>query len=298
MKFYLASIDWNKYRDRMVKLQLIQRSTWNNQHQIVNVLCSEIGEIDIADIRKSQIELYIGKRLHTCAPVTVAGEINVLRQILNWCVDEQHLAVRPRLPSVSVPNVEMDLPPDEAYTFVLKNIPDQHAASLEFMLLTGLSPHELERIQHRDYRIRMADDAVECPLEVQIGMRADFQTKTPARKRTIMLNKRASTILLQMTLGMPDTGLAFPSRESTEKAIQRMRKRHPDAPAGVERITPKMMRQWFASKISGDVAENVLQALLGHAPGSSVTRRHYVRSNEAQRVDAVSNLSISAKDPI
>ena len=113
-----------------------------------------------------------------------------------------------------------------------------------------------------------------------------------------MLNKRASTILLQMTLGMPDTGLAFPSRESTEKAIQRMRKRHPDAPAGVERITPKMMRQWFASKISGDVAENVLQALLGHAPGSSVTRRHYVRSNEAQRVDAVSNLSISAKDPI
>ena len=276
----------------MVELKLIQRSTWTNQFCITHVLEQSIGQTDIEDIRKSDIELYIGSRLQTCAPVTVAGEVNVLRQILNWCVDEQLLTARPRIPSVNVPNVERDLPSDEAYTFVLKNVADKHADALEFMLLTGLSPHELERIEHRDYRIRTAEDCDDCPLELQIGMRADFHTKTPARKRTAVLNRRASTILLQQTLGIADTAKPFPSRESTEKAIQRMRRRFPDAPAGVERITPKMMRQWFASKISGDVAENVLQALLGHAPGSSVTRRHYVRSNETQRVGAVTGLKL------
>jgi hypothetical protein len=38
--------------------------------------------------------------------VTVRAELNVLRQILNWCVDEQLLGARPRLPTVQVPNVE------------------------------------------------------------------------------------------------------------------------------------------------------------------------------------------------
>jgi integrase len=107
-----------------------------------------------------------------------------------------------------------------------------------------------------------------------------------------MLNRRASAIILMSSLGTHSTFNPFPSRDSTEKAIQRMKQRFPDAPADVERITPKMMRQWFASKICGDVAENVLQALLGHAPGSKVTRMHYVRSNEAQRVDAVSALKM------
>lgn len=292
MKFADASFSWIEYRQRMVELELIKHSTWNNQCQITGSLITKLGKIPVADIRKSHIELYIGKRLKTLEPVSVAGEIAVLRQILNWCVDEQHLAVRPRLPSVKVPNVEMDLPPDDAYTFVLCNVPDNHAYSLEFMLLTGLSPHEIERIQHKDLKIRTGDDAADCPMEVQIGMRDDFHTKTPARRRTIVLNRRASDIILSCTLGTEDNSHPFPSRDSTEKAIQRMRRKHPEAPAGVERITPKMMRQWFASKISVDVAENVLQALLGHAPGSSVTRRHYVRSNETQRVGAVSGLKI------
>lgn len=292
MKFADAGMSWLEYRQRMVELELIKRSTWNNQCQITGALIKGIGSVQLADIRKSHIELYIGQRLKTLGPVTVAGEINVLRQILNWCVDEQHLTVRPRLPTVSVPNVELELPPDEAYIFVLNNVSDKHSLSLEFMLLTGLSPHEIERIEHRDVKIRTGDDAEDCPLEVQIGMREGFQTKTPARRRTILLNRRASTIILEQTLGTDDTCKPFPSRDSTEKAIQRMRIKFPDAPAGVDRITPKMMRQWFASKISGDVAENVLQALLGHAPGSSVTRRHYVRSNETQRVEAVTGLKI------
>lgn len=292
MKFEEATGLWLQYRNQMQKLDLIRRSTCNNQANIAATLVGTLGAMDLVDIRKSHVELYIGERMKTCEPVTVAGEIAVLRQILNWCVDEQHLANRPRLPTVQVPNVELDLPSDEAYVFVLSNVSDQHAYSLEFMLLTGLSPHEVERIEHRDFLYRTAEDANVCPLELQIGMRDDFKTKTPARRRSVILNRRASNILWQCTSGTKPTHKPFPSRDATEKAIQRMRLRHPSAPAGVERITPKMMRQWFASKISIEVAENVLQALLGHAPGSSVTRRHYVRSSEVQRANAVSGLEL------
>lgn len=292
MKFEDAALQWQQYRLRMVQLELVQGSTFRNQAYIVGQLTNRLAEHDIADLRKSHIELYIGQRLKTNQPVTVAGEVNVLRQILNWCVDEQLLDARPRLPSVSVPNVEKQLPSDEAYTFVLTNVAAAHSSSLEFMLLTGLSPHELERIEKRDLHVRIGPDAAQCPYEVHIGFRDDFNVKTPARKRVVILNKTASQIILIRSLGTHDTFRPFPTRDSTEKAIQRMRKLHPDAPAGVERITPKMMRQWFASKISGDVAENVLQALLGHAPGSKVTRMHYVRSNEAQRAEAVSDLKM------
>lgn len=292
MKFIEAAGQWADYRRRMVQLELVQGSTFRNQSYIAMQLMNQLAEHDLRDIRKSHIELYIGERLKTCQPVTVAGEVNVLRQILNWCVDEQLLETRPRLPSVSVPNVERQLPPDEAYTFVLKNVAPAHSSSLEFMLLTGLSPHEVERIEKRDLHIRTGPDAEQCPYEVHIGFRDDFNVKTPARKRVVILNKTASQIILIRSLGTVPTHKPFPTRDSTEKAIQRMRQQLHGVPAGVERITPKMMRQWFASKISGDVAENVLQALLGHAPGSKVTRMHYVRSNEAQRADAVSALKM------
>ena len=298
MNLTSAICDWNAYRYKLTKLGLTRDTTYDNQASISLHLADHFGPIDLADLRKSHIELYIGERMKTCQPVTIRGELNVLRQILNWCVDEQMLDQRPRFPTLAVPNVEQALPSDAAYAWVLTNLPQQHADALEFMLLTGLAPHELERLQPRDHA-QWIEMPIIIPVDweiingmsaaIHIGHRPDFAVKQPSRRRTVPLNERAQLLWSTASFGKLPNAQVFPNNEATTKAIRRL---HFDGQtvSGAERITPKMMRKWFASKLAGDVAEHVLQALLGHAPGSKITRQHYVRSNDAERVGAVGGL--------
>lgn len=284
---------WTGHRQRMVQLDLLAASTFANHAAITGCLLTAFSEMDIAEIRKSDIELYVGKRLKTCKPITVNGELNVLRQILNWAVDEGHLAARPRFPTVKVPNTEPPLPDDEAFVWFLKNLPQHHADALEFMLLTGLAPHELERIRKSDIEPTgdMRDGAATCAI--YIGYRVDFAIKQPSRKRVIPLNKVATNIWERNAL-MNVTGRSmFPPSGTIEKAMRRLVQSHPNAPESADGLTPKMMRKWFASKIATECSEAVLQRLLGHAPGSKITRKHYVRTTDRQLGEAVGGIIIT-----
>lgn len=284
---------WLSYRSKMAELSLVATSTLANQTAIVAVLAKGLGDNELDQLRKSHIDLWMGARLRTCSPVTVRGELNVLRQVLNWCVDEGHLLVKPRLPTLSVPNVEADLPSDEAFLWVLANVPEQHSRALEFMMLTGLSPHELERIQKRDAGIGFFAGAV--GTGINIGKRPDFAVKQESRRRTVPLNGRAEVLWFAGAAGKADGHAIFPTVAAMQKAIRRAVDApadRPDIPVGLASITPKLMRKWFASKMAGETPEHVLQRLMGHAPGSPITRRHYVRSNEGQGRDAVADLKL------
>ena len=289
--------EWRTYRSRMVNLNLVAESTYDNQAQIVLQLQRAFGDRPLDQLRKSHIELWMGERLLTCAPVTVRGEMNVLRQVLNGCVDEGHRMAKPRFPTLSVANVEADLPSDEAFLWVLANVPEQHSHALEFMMLTGLSPHELERIEKRDAGLFGVGDAI--GTGINIGKRPDFRVKQESRRRTIPLNGRAEALWFVASAGLPDHDQVFPTVAAMQKAIRRA----VDAPATLEDLkagppvghaqeTPKLMRKWFASKVASQQPEHILQRLMGHAPGSPITRRHYVRSSEGQGRDAVASVTI------
>lgn len=285
-----ACAEWRSYREQMVRLRLVAQSTYDNQSAIVMQLQRALGDHQLEGLRKSHIELWMGQRLLTCAPVTVRGELNVLRQVLNWCVDEGHLLAKPRFPTLSVANVEADLPSDDAFLWVLANVPEHHARALEFMMLTGLSPHELERLQVGDERGTIHTH------ELGIGQRADFSVKQPSRRRWVPLNGRAQDLWFEATSGKRDRAQPFPTVAAMQKAIRRavdaLVHECAAGPAGVSSITPKLMRKWFASKVASQQPEHVLQRLMGHAPGSPITRRHYVRSNEGQGRDAVADLAV------
>jgi hypothetical protein len=296
---------WRSYREQMVRLHLVAESTYDNQTAIVLQLQRALGHHQLDGLRKSHIELWMGERLRTCAPVTVRGEMNVLRQVLNWCVDEGHLLTKPRFPTLSVANVEADLPSDEAFLWVLRNVPKQHGRALEFMMLTGLSPHELERIQKRDAGFFGVGGAI--GTGVDIGRRPDFRVKQESRRRTIPLNGRAEVLWFEASAGMSDQQQVFPSVAAMQKAIRRTvdacADHEPDwakgppivdiqLPTDARAITPKLMRKWFASKVASQQPEHILQRLMGHAPGSPITRRHYVRSSEGQGRDAVASVTI------
>jgi integrase len=272
-----ACESWTAYRAQCSNLGLVAPSTYENQRAIAGTIAAALGDLALAALRKSDVDLWVGERLQTHAPVTVRGELNVLRQILNWCVDEQLLGARPRLPTVQVPTTEEALPSEAAFVWALKAVPDNHRAALELMMLTGLSPHEAERLQVRD--------GVGGGLA--IGQRPDFKVKTPSRRRWIPLNPRALKLWRAITADKRPLDSALPSSCAMQKALARARAADPSAPPDTRRVTPKLMRQWFASQVAGDAPEHVLQRLLGHSPGSKITRKHYVRSQDEALAQAV-----------
>lgn len=281
-----AAREWMEYRHRLMELGIVRESTRCNQAAIARDLLQRLGEHPLDHLRKSHIELWMGGRLQSCSPITVRGEMNVLRQILRWCVDEGTLAVPPRMPKLSVPATEDPLPSDEAFLWVLANTRQHIAQALEFMMLTGLSPHELERVQVRDI------GGSSSPV-LFIGRRPDFAVKQESRRRDIRLNMRAMQLWFETAAGLPATASPFPRVDALQKAISRAVANGKNlaklvaVPDGIEHVTPKMMRKWFASKVAGEQPEHVLQRLMGHAPGSPITRRHYVRSSDEQTAAAV-----------
>lgn len=289
-----ALAQWIEYRCKLRELSLVAGSTLANQTNIAVMLGKELGDHQLDQLRKSHIELWMGARLQTCSPVTVRGEMNVLRQVLRWCVDENFLTVAPRMPKLSVPSTEDALPSDEAFLWVLANVPHRHANALEFMMLTGLSPHELERVEVRD----MTRSLYQHETKLQIGMRADFAVKQPSRRREVPITSRALLLWREATLGMAEDIQPFPTVAAMQKAIRRATTPAnalgtvPWMPVGAAAITPKLMRKWFASKVAGQQPEHVLQRLMGHAPGSPITRRHYVRSSDDQVTSAVAGVRL------
>lgn len=277
-----AAERWIAYRAQCSNLGLVAESTYDNQSAIVGTIIAALGSVALEALRKSDVDLWVGERLQTHAPVTVRGELNVLRQVLNWCVDEQLLGARPRLPTVQVPATEAALPSEAAFVWALKAVPDNHRAALELMMLTGLSPHEAERLQVRDFN--------PVSRSIGIGQRPDFKVKTPSRRRWVPLNMRAASLWRSIATDKRPLDCALPSGCAMQKALARARAADPDAPVDTRRVTPKLMRQWFASQIAGDAPEHVLQRLMGHSPGSKITRKHYVRSADAELEHAVGGL--------
>jgi integrase len=275
--------DWCAHRRKLVELNLLRETTCNNQSKIAAGLKAHFGATPLAALRKSHIELWAGARLRFCASITVQGELNVLKQIINWCVDEDLLARKPRLPTIQVERTEAALPQDEAFRWHLAHLAEETAQALEFMMLTGLSPHELERLEKRDFsRPKGA---------VTIGGRDDFPVKQASRRREVPLCDRALTIWNQRTIGARADYKPFPTISSIQRSMRRLVLRSlTGMPPEAADVTPKMMRKWFASKVASQQPEHVLQKLLGHSPGSPVTRRHYVRSADEQLVAAVKGL--------
>jgi integrase len=270
---------WLAFRAQLAGLDGIAPSTEAKQRQTANSLSRMIGETSLSELSPSAILLWSKARTKEVAATTHDGEMRLLKQILNWAVDEAIIAQRPKLPTVKVANVEAPLPSDEDYVWYLRTLAPRHAEALEFMLLTGLAPHELARLQPRD----MTHDGL------FIGAREDFRVKAEARRREVPLNRRAAMIWSRWSLGLAPDIPVFPTEAAMQKAMKRR-----GCPPGSEGVTPKMMRKWFASMVAAENSEAILQRLLGHVPGSPVTRRHYVRSQDEALRGAVAGLGIDS----
>jgi integrase len=276
---------WLDHQDRMARTGRIVPATAKVYKKIVKTLAGYFGDRDVRSIHTSDADNYGAWRRapredgSQVAVATVNLEYRVLRAILSFASSEGYLDDDPpRVRSLPEPAVETDLPPIAAICAIIDRQPEYHADALRFSAMTGLSWHELERLQWRDIDTRRR--------LIQIGRRPDFAVKTPARARTIPMSKDAALVIARVRARAKprpaETDQVFPYAGATMRSLSRLRQH------GDPIVTCATMRKVFAATMaSKSVPEPHLQRLLGHAPGSSVTRRHYVRATGEMLAEAV-----------
>lgn len=275
------------YRQELTDLRQIAATTHQAQAHILQIWQSHIGDIELDAVRKSHLDIALARMGQTRSSVTLSVDRCVIRTFFLWAVDERLIDEPPRIPVVRSEFTEEDLPGDEAFRYVMLNLPERHSKALEFMMLTGIAPHEMERCQPIDMDAKRTKHG-----SLGVGIRPSFHVKQSTRRRWIPLSTRARDIWDDMTDGMEADAAIFPKTDAIQKAIWRVKQKPGNRPKGVGQITPKWARKWFGSRVASQQPEHVMQRLMGHAPGSKVTRRHYTRASERQMTEATSNLEI------
>ncbi|MGE0716348.1 MAG: tyrosine-type recombinase/integrase [Alphaproteobacteria bacterium] len=269
---------WLAHQQRMVEGRRITASTLDGNRKSVRVLAREIGDKPIAAFTRIDADNYAAAR--TAAGLrgaTVNRELKALRSILMFAseiglLDQDPPRVRP----VPTASTEAELPDTAAIRAVVDRMPRQHRNPLLFSAMTGLSWHEVCRLRW-------------CDIDwwrklINVGRRDSFTVKTAARIRSIPMTKEIESILRsqQATVDAHGDQPVFPAAAATRQAL--LRERRHDEPE----VSPSMMRKLFAATLAArNVPEAQLQRLLGHAPGSKVTRKHYVRSQAAMLAAAM-----------
>jgi integrase len=261
--------DWLLHSRALVDAGAKAESTHRNQSRIAALLLEYFGPAPVEDVRRTVIELYAARRRQArISPTTINAELIVLKAILNHAVEVGHLEGAPRFKRLQAPIVEKDLPDPELVKEFVATLPAQHRHPLLFSMLTGASWHEVERLTWDDVDFRAG--------VVRI---AHTTPKTQARRRELPMSKAVRALL--HVAGETETNLVFPKAGSTRAYMNTHRRKKYGA------ISPAVMRKVFASTAANEVPEHILQRLLGHAPGSPVTRRHYVRSTKKQQAEVM-----------
>ena len=203
---------------------------------------------------------------------------------MRWAKKHGYVSEVPTVEQIPVPRREVVIPtPEEAVRIILA-LPRRLQPLVRFLAETGCRPGEAMNLTW--------DCVDEVNGSVEIRSRDGWTPKTQQSERCIPVNPS----LLALLRELPKTGTyVFPGK-APGKPIDNFRKA---LNAGVRKadirrrgkpvhITPKTFRKAHATwQAMSGVNESVLQGLLGHAPGSRVTKQIYVHATEEAKRQAV-----------
>ena len=148
---------------------------------------------------------------------------------------------------------------------------------------TGVRRQELSRLQVGDYDVSTGTLTVRCGKG---GRRRDLLLHVRLRPHLERWLRRRGPAAGPLFCAISSTGRVLnrpPSGEGVTFALKRLATR-----AGVEPFSPHVLRRWFASSLlNWGVDLLTVQALLGHAPGTTTISRYDLRAHGATGVDAL-----------
>lgn len=259
---------WLAHKEQVAEQKGLSWATYEKYEKRVLRLIEGLGAKPIDQIRKTDVELYVASRQGARrAPATINDELRVLRMIYSFAED-QHGVTAPRIRGVPEKKRRLRIPDTKLVIEFLSELPDHLYAPMRFSLLSGCSWHEVSQLEWQD-----VDFAAGV---IRIGARIAFTVKTLHRQREIHMSPALREHLrLCKPKDAKPTDKVFPKARNARQLMHRLRR------AKFANIGPAAMRRVFASVMAREVPEVVLQEMLGHAPGSKVTRRYYVGNTEA-----------------
>ncbi|TBA44384.1 site-specific integrase [Rhizobium ruizarguesonis] len=298
-----------KQADRVALEQKRASSLETNAYHL-KALGKMFADSDIARIVSSDIENYQKKRKleDRCKPPTINSEVATLIQVLSWAQELGVISRVPKYESIPVPPSRPDIPTPEEVEKIVGHLETRTGLLATFLAETGCRKNEAFSLEWSDVDF---DAAI-----IIVQRKAGFTPKSEHSERSIPVS---STLIDRLKEAKADDervanerdvhapSYVFPGRFGGKRTDIRKALATAVKKAGVKRgdrpirLTPHIFRKAMATWLHAwNVSDRMLQARLGHAPGSRVTNRTYVHvSTEEQRaiVFDLSRLSPKGSKP-
>ena len=288
LTFSEAAERWAEDEKLRVATRKKRASTLEVDLHRLKALKGHLGELDVAEITKRDLLAYQQARLEQgLSPATVNSDLGTFGLVMRWAADEGYISERPRVEQIPLEHSRPVIPTPEEAVRIISFLPTKQRLAVWMMAETGCRKGEV---------LNLTWDAVDLEDgSIEIRSRSGWTPKTRSSERTVHLSPDLTAALKAMPRkgtyvfsgnksGRPLTNI----RRSFASAVKKAKITRRSKPV---RITPHSLRRAYATWLAENgVPESLLQSLMGHAPGSRVTKRYYVRHGEEAKRQAVISL--------
>lgn len=276
-----AVTQWEQYdEDRVATLKKQRISLATDLYRLKAVKAFFSGR-SLDEIGEPQLLAYQKNRLAAgYSPASINSEVRSLKKVLGWAHRNQFIEAIPVVERIPESRLEaVVVPTQEEVHRIIAALPNETVPLVWFLALTGCRPGEAYNLTW--------DSVDEVNGWVEITPKDGWRPKNPNSIRRLPIDG----MLLELIRKQPKEGrFVFPSTTPPDKARTNMRKAFATAVTAAKimrsgkptlKITPKSLRKAFACwQANQGLHPSVLQALMGHAPGSVVTNKHYIKADE------------------
>lgn len=279
---------WVFEQDRLVRARRKKALSVKNNLFLLKRVGMFLKQLPLTNLTEDHLLEYQADRLAAgVVPETVNSELGCLTQVLRWGVKHGHLKTCVTTARVPVLRKRPDTLTPAEYQALLVALPERLRPLVRLLGETGCRWGEAANLRW---------DAVDLDRQTaDIVASLDWSPKTAHSVRTLFLSPAMVAELRKLRGASP---FVFPGRDgmkpvTTAKRAFAAAVKKCDFKRGERtlKITIKTLRKCFATwAAEGGMNERILQEVLGHVPGSRVTRQHYEQARPDFARQQVSSL--------
>lgn len=274
--------------DRVLTMKKKANSLETDKYRL-KIILEYLGESKLTDISEEKLTEFQKIRLRSgLRPATVNSDVTAIKKVLNWAKRKDYLSVVPNVEKVPQMREESFLPTIAEVMKIIDALPDRLKPLVRFLAETGCRSGEA---------FNLTWDCIDLKAgTVDFKAQGGWTPKTSSSVRRIYIKGKIIDVLNQL----PKNGDYVFAGKLPNKPIDNIKKAFASAVNEAKitrngkriRITPHTLRSAYATwqAVDNGVPEPVLQTMLGHAPGSQVTRQYYVKPQQEAQQNAVLQL--------
>lgn len=242
---------------------------------------SEVSEDRLSDFQKARLNA--GRK-----PSTINSDVVTIGKVLRWAYKKDWIKKPPTFERITEEPASVVIPTRDEIQRVIGALPERLRPLVRLMAETGCRSGEA---------FNLTWDCID-----ETGGFVEFRSKNGWTPKTRQSHRRVPikpSLMAELAV-LPRTGQYLFLGRAEDHPVTSIRKAFASAVKAAKitrngvpvRFSPHTLRKAFATWAAVDcrMPQPVLQSILGHAPGSTVTNEHYVKVSDAAKREAISGL--------